>query len=515
MSPSQEAISDSTGGGSSFVTKLCDAVAALRWPIREKYDDCFKYDDLKEGEIRLLRILPGTGTDMLRCCILRASIEKPSNFKTLSYTWDDSPGDDIRKVVPTEKIFLNHRPYLIAPNLLSALRYYRENYAEPLWVDFICINQLNLAERGKQVCYMRRIYESASMVLIWLGDEADDSAITIDFLERVSEERDIAASAAYIGRTMLSGDNAKRWKSLDHFWKRRYWTRTWIMQEQAVSERIDMACGRRRLQWKVLYRFVDAFEYAYSSGEMDAYMDMLGKEGITLRVKVIKHLWTLRYLRERSARGRPVCLLDALDSTRRALASDDRDKIYGILGFVQDASILVPRPEYTCSVQSVFISLVLAYIHHYKKLDILAHLSTLRKLANLPSWTPDWSITSRRPRLNQPQGRFCAAGHTVAAVRASSDAKVLVCEGICIDTLDGLGHSLSHQFGNTQHCHPDNAISIYGDDEATFSAMWRSLTCDTNPLDISSTKRSPKVMGRVLALMCRNWEDVFLKDHPQ
>ena len=510
MDLSQETINHSTSGRSKSVIKPLDAVATLGLAVY------YKYEDLKEGEIRLLCILPGTSKDTLYCRMLQAPIDKLPEFNTLSYTWDESPGDETRQIMLTEKIFLNHRPYLIAPNLFSALRYYRENYAGPLWVDFICINQLHLAERGKQVSYMRQIYQSASMVLVWLGVEANHSVLAMDFLQRVSEERDIAASAAYIIGTIARADHVEYWKALDHFWKRRYWRRTWIMQEQAVSKRIEMAYGQRRLEWKVLYRFVDAVQCATISSEIDDFRSMITSGEFNLCNRVLRHLHTLRYLREQTAMGRPLHLLDALDSTRRAMASDDRDKIYGILGFVKDASILVPQPDYACTVQSVFISLFLAYIHHYKTLEILAQASPLRSLAKLPSWTPDWSTTKRIPLLNYPRGRLCAAAQTVAAIKASSDDKVLVCEGIYIDTLDGLRLSVTRKSGKALHRPPDNASSIYGDDAATFSAIWRSLISDVNYVDTTSIKGPPPVTGCVFAQNCRNWENLFFnQNQPQ
>jgi hypothetical protein len=38
-----------------------------------------------------------------------------------------------------------------------------------LWVDYLCINQEDIEERGHQVSLMDRIYQSASRVLISLG----------------------------------------------------------------------------------------------------------------------------------------------------------------------------------------------------------------------------------------------------------------------------------------------------------------------------------------------------------
>lgn len=183
---------------------------------------CYRYDDLEPDGIRLLQILPGKGTDMLSCRIFPASLKNPSEFNTLSYTWDSFPERKKQEAIRTEKIYLNNRSYLITPNLLSALRFYRENYTAPLWVDFLCINQFNLIERGKQVLSMPQIFSSGSRVLVRLGDETSDSDLAIDFIERISQEPDTAASAAFVVETILHGDYLPQWRAVDQFWKRRW-----------------------------------------------------------------------------------------------------------------------------------------------------------------------------------------------------------------------------------------------------------------------------------------------------
>jgi Heterokaryon incompatibility protein (HET) len=506
-SPFQQADDKISRGGMKLSDTFFSAFDAVRKFL------CYNYDQLEPDEIRLLEILPGRGIETLRCRVIRVSLYKPPKFNTLSYNWDITSEGDTRKVVATEKIYLNNRPYHVAPNLLAALRFYRENYTEPLWVDYLCINQSNLSERGKQVLFMRQIYGSSPMVLVWLGDEANNSDLAIDFLERIYEEPNTAASAAYIVQTILKGERLNQWKALDYFWKRPWWMRTWVMQEQAVSEKIEVACGPRKLAWQVLYRFTDAVTTAISSGQMDACMHIVRKEGIRLNTKILHHLLTLRRLRKETGQGKRLQLLSVLDSTRRALASDDRDKIYGILSFVKDATVLVPQPDYTCATQQVYKSLVLKYIDHYKNLDILGQASAHKKLAGLPSWTPDWSEEKRISRLNRRHshtGFFHAAGDTSASIIPSHDDGILICEGICIDTLDGLGHCLLEKSKSAQQSHPENAASIYGDGDATFSAIWRSLISDVRYFANSSFERAPEVMGHLFIKKCRKWENVFL-----
>jgi len=39
-------------------------------------------------------------------------------------------------------------------------------------VDLICINQVDMKERGEQVCHMKKIFSAAEMVLVYVGEEA-------------------------------------------------------------------------------------------------------------------------------------------------------------------------------------------------------------------------------------------------------------------------------------------------------------------------------------------------------
>jgi hypothetical protein len=94
-------------------------------------------------------------------------------YQTLSYTWGSS-----RK---TDTIIVNGYPFSVTRNLFEALCKLRtEDPGTNWWVDAICINQEDIAERNEQVSLMRAIYKESQEVLIWLGEEADDSSLAID-----------------------------------------------------------------------------------------------------------------------------------------------------------------------------------------------------------------------------------------------------------------------------------------------------------------------------------------------
>jgi Heterokaryon incompatibility protein (HET) len=79
----------------------------------------------------------------------------------------------------TEVIFVNGIRFNAFANLARALRQivqakergYLKECPQLIWVDQICINQSNPAERSHQVSFMRNIFESASVVLACLGED--------------------------------------------------------------------------------------------------------------------------------------------------------------------------------------------------------------------------------------------------------------------------------------------------------------------------------------------------------
>lgn len=160
----------------------------------------FKYDrNLTSGsEIRVLRIKSAEYfSDILNCNIEYCSLDKNPGFEALSYTWG-SPFDrdpPNRRKYPDADCYPGRPPrsyplfisgflFWIGESLDSALRHIRghpqyENADLVLWVDAVCIDQNDEAEKTWQVQQMRRVYSQASTVIIWLGpsDEGSDKAM--------------------------------------------------------------------------------------------------------------------------------------------------------------------------------------------------------------------------------------------------------------------------------------------------------------------------------------------------
>ena len=75
--------------------------------------------------------------------------------------------------------------FQLPANLESALGHLRLPHKDRLlWCDAICINQLDASEKAMQVARMHEIYRDAGQVLVWLGEEDEDSRLAIDTINR-------------------------------------------------------------------------------------------------------------------------------------------------------------------------------------------------------------------------------------------------------------------------------------------------------------------------------------------
>ncbi|KXH63414.1 heterokaryon incompatibility protein [Colletotrichum salicis] len=127
----------------------------------------FTYDEkLALTEIRLIQLLPGEWLEDLESRLYVAN--RDHEYQALSYTWGGSKRSN--------QITVNGKIHKITFNLDRALRAVRKQ-TEPttFWVDSLCINQDDAAEKGQQVGLMRDIFGSATEVIAYVGDGLDRS----------------------------------------------------------------------------------------------------------------------------------------------------------------------------------------------------------------------------------------------------------------------------------------------------------------------------------------------------
>ena len=140
--------------------------------------------------VRLLEVRAGAGPHV-DCSLHTVDLENAPPYDALSYTWGDHRAPSFHTISPGQSrrrlpIFCDGRVLFVTANLHEwLLRLRSMGYGHPtcngivrqkyIWIDAVCINQGDLAERSSQVSMMGKIYKSANLVISWLGREDRDT----------------------------------------------------------------------------------------------------------------------------------------------------------------------------------------------------------------------------------------------------------------------------------------------------------------------------------------------------
>lgn len=105
-------------------------------------------------------------------------------YQALSYAWGEGKA--------TTSVLIDGVRLPMTNQLESALLAYRAAAEDQyLWVDYVCINQLDSKEKGEQVARMMRIFQEAISVFAWLGNEADGSDLALEWMKHYQEFRHV------------------------------------------------------------------------------------------------------------------------------------------------------------------------------------------------------------------------------------------------------------------------------------------------------------------------------------
>ncbi|KAF2025398.1 HET-domain-containing protein, partial [Setomelanomma holmii] len=115
-------------------------------------------------ETRIVNLFPGKLEDSVRCTFETVELSSVyEEYEAISYTWATEGGDDMK----TGCVYCDERIIPVTKNCEAILRRLRRPWkTRRVWVDAICINQVNTSERNHQVGLMDHVYRKASNVLI-------------------------------------------------------------------------------------------------------------------------------------------------------------------------------------------------------------------------------------------------------------------------------------------------------------------------------------------------------------
>lgn len=106
---------------------------------------------------------------------------------------------------------MNGMPFIVRNNVWYLLHEMREHPKlrwRFSWIDGICINQQNYAERNHQVKLMKQIYSTAAEVVIWLGSGTTQTDLAMDFISQQDVQPQRVKLSDHHGSPALITDGA-------------------------------------------------------------------------------------------------------------------------------------------------------------------------------------------------------------------------------------------------------------------------------------------------------------------
>lgn len=388
-----------------------------------------------ENEIRILNLRPGLSADPIQCFLQTVKLDELPHYEALSYVWGD----------PTicRPIFLDGCICQVTVNLESALRrlrYVNEN--RQLWVDALCINQKDEAEKSHQVNLMKDIYSRADEGLLWLGDYENGSPPSC-FSTKDAWELPLSASSSHTSITSLDGELrnedcfilyraqtsqtitkaevarafsliqslasdahfavpaasnislSEACSALSTLLDLPWWGRIWTVQEAVLPDKVTVICGSMQLPFSAFSAAARNFLGHHTNGCCVANSD----QGV-----VLARFWTeidnIDCFRRRPAPTHSIVV--ALTLFRHRAASDHRDKVFALLGLAGFSTGRLPiLADYSLDWRQAYRQALLALVTTTGGLLPLIRAREYNRDPFLPSWVPDWRATTNPKHLDQ------------------------------------------------------------------------------------------------------------------
>ncbi len=317
-------------------------------------DKAFNYRHLKHGEIRLLKLEPGTGGMPLKGSIHQVPISETGLSMGISYVWSVAPNPLVSSYfeTPDGRMLLTH-------SLTSALLQFREwGIYTLLWADSISINQADSREKGIQVRLMNKIFQTADLVIAWICHEYEGSHQVIETLANIETLRNTLESDPFVHGLIHNSRSSSRkvpdardniWTKINLLLKRPWFQRAWIVQELVLAPNVLILCGRSELDWDQFFEALKIYERELNTedGQDPDTIKFLLDAGPAYALGL-----TRQRLRNASKKYSLLQLLELFAHTKAAM---ECDKLFDLLGLEYGSSNRDFNPDYDPPIEEIVL----------------------------------------------------------------------------------------------------------------------------------------------------------------
>jgi hypothetical protein len=358
-----------------------------------------------------------------------------------------------------------------------------------MWIDAICIDQSSKSERSHQITLMTQIYSQAAQVVVYLGEETEDSSLAIKSILRVED----LSEPLHVEAILI-------------FFQRPWFTRMWVIQEVLFARAAIVVCGSQMLYWERIRAF----------GEWDTWNSW---RPTTVTLPMVVTITTGSFFARSTANpinGHARCnsFIATLNQAKHCRATDPLDKVYALLPLLTLAGFdtdLVPNYEHSPARVYTDFSTIMLEQYGIEWLEAVEGRSSLEVL---PTWVPDWTLPFARAVLPRPfQNTQERTSHCSLSIPHPIVRRNYALGTTCLETTGrpyGRIKSISCTYISGPTIFPPvrewrsivaQAFGSVHESDYTWEARWRSQDCqpwEKNFIDCILTGGTPRRPERIL-----------------
>lgn len=269
--------------------------------------------DREKDSIRLVKVMPSLSTDGLVECkmyhaklspraaegaidieetvqpCIPSSSSNPTPYICLSYTWG-SPSDQ-------SAVLVDGKVLMVRSNLSAFLHAARPqlDYCF-LWIDALCIDQANAAERDHQVQQMGNIFTKAKMLITWLGCEPElERPLHLlgsgekqvpwlacrTFYQRTHHKTSVQNYVSLASGSYTASQSLKTLREEEMFTfyialaDHGYWRRAWVTQEILLAKAIYVVAGSAIIDYPSLVSATRCCVHIYPKSHFEYFARLM------------------------------------------------------------------------------------------------------------------------------------------------------------------------------------------------------------------------------------------------
>lgn len=349
----------------------------------------FEYKPLPAGHFRLLTIR-GLG-DFPEVEIESFPMAGAPEYAAVSYAWG--------RAISSRAFFCNHRNFAVSAHVLDLLNHLGLAWQDhKIWIDAICINQADDAEKAVQVAAMRNIYLNAEKVIVWLGANEDESEMVLQnmdaFLEWGLKVQTSGLTPENEGWPLLNPPPDNLCFALGRFLARPWFHRVWVVQEMLLAREAVLVCGNRFVDWDVFCRAVLLMN---ENGLAHMLSNMYGVASPLVSVAIANLGELHRLYQKRRESLSAVDFVKLLKMGRFRKVTEQVDRVYGFLGLVDNELRVAAAPFINYSPESkrdywrAYADIAKLLLQRDPDLHLLSTVPSRNRPPSMPSWCPDYN----------------------------------------------------------------------------------------------------------------------------